>query len=269
MKPSEAKRRLRRIGWVEERLAGSSHAYWRTPTGDRRLMALGHGNAGKIDRNKIAEIRRAERAAARTTEKAQTMQTSEITADVNEPRSHDSFGFTHNLRVYCRQGGPRKSFVDLLLGQTEADRLGGPDAPVSVRQVDGAWILIRDAGSSSRLVSRGKQFKVRARALAAVVPPTGRTFLPAEAIPDGFVLHPDLVEPTPIMVNRRHARKPIAETLPRSPEPARSPPESDKRNGASLDDLRTALEMLRTIAAEVGAELYLDADLIVRARIVI
>lgn len=193
--------------------------------------------------------------------------------------------------------------VVIFLGREEVDHLGGIGSLVRCEVVDGAWVLVpnllgltsnsnrqRGLRSVTKIRMYHGQALVGTSMLNRIVPTTARTALPSEYRESGgFTLFPDLVESTPSQ------RMPSAEPQPRQrkrtillsqtasdliakvatqPEssaawiPMQSGPMAVPKS-ASIDDLKTALEMLRTAARDLGAELYIDEVGLLRARIVL
>ncbi len=215
---------------------------------------------------RLGRVKRALRSTLKQDEPVQT-------ETVQQAATPNAAPWQPKIRVYRTPANAIKPQAELVLGPREAAHLGGAGAKVSVLEgEDGAWHLRPDPAGALTLMKHGTVFRVRCLSLAAIIPPTGRTEVPARVDGgSGFIVYPAAVVPEAA----RHRSAGAVASKPAKPAAAiassLTPYADAKRQAAapSLDDLKTALEMLRTIATELGAELYLDDGAVVRARIVI
>jgi hypothetical protein len=260
-------RALQANGWSVTKTAGG---HWRCthPDVERPLFTSGSPSDWRSVKNFRAEVKRALRGTT-TEQEDESMQTE----TAMEPISHTSTApkaepWQPQIRVYRTPASVGKPQAELVLGEREAAHLGGDGARVSFEPgANGAWRLMPDDDGQFSLVHDGRNFfRVRSQAFAAALPPTGRTEIPARVDGDGFLVFPAEVVPvaTRLRSDGADTRKPAERVIP--PKIKRAmldtvdmlhPP---RGKAPSLDDLKTALEMLRTIATELGAELFLDVD---------
>lgn len=269
MRPAEAQRRLRLAGWEFLRTTGRGHTQWRTPDGRIRTLGLSHG---PVDRNQVAEIKRALRAS--TKEIDVHPQTRHQTASIQIPEEHmvptADAPWTPDIRVYRGT-----EFAELIFGQRTAEHLGGLGAEVMVLLgKDDVFRLRRAPGSRLRInkADSSRLYRVRATSLFGAVPLTGRAELPSEVDSEvSIILHPEQVVPIELR-KTGHALPRGGKALQKKLEElgAAAKREAAKQPGISrlstVEDLRTALEMARSIAAELNAELYMDGAQL-RARV--
>jgi hypothetical protein len=292
MRGAEAQRRLRRlerVGWFKIRETASGHEIWRSPNGKLKTLSLGHPH---VERNQAALVRQAERMANQEGTKPMEVRAPETMTSVaalasTAPKAGAAKPREWDFKVYRTPDTVKTHFVELAFGEAELEYLGGVGARVSVELDDEGFWVIRSGGSLQVSTEGVGRYKVKTSAMTDAVPHTGRTLIPVERHADGFRLFPDAVTP----VGTRHkggafkgdleARQTPTEVelLPTAPESVSSPgdaleaeqsvslvkfgttfaagrPVQPPKRAASIEDLRTALGLVRDAVAELGVTLY-------------
>ena len=303
MRAGEARRRLRTIGWRPVRTTSNGHDIWLAPNGEQRMFSLGHSSCD-IHRNAAAAIIRAERVAQYTADpetvtREELMSTTAVTEPIVQPRNgvHPEPAPIAepkaDPKIIIYRPRNLASPTVLYFGKAEADELGGVGARVSILHEKAGWVLRANPGGMSTLrpVPYGDDsFQVTSSAIGKVLQPTARTEIPAERANGGYLLFPDLITPVPFASDESIPEIPVTPVAPtktagslwatarqqHAERMAQVETAAAARQDlvpitrqAPVEELRLALNRVRQLAGEAGAELYVDSGGMLRAKVTV